>query len=107
MWTLVPRASRRTKKTSSPPTDSACGDSTSKTPRANRVTDLDTGIPFDDLLARTDPPDPAEVLAVAGWQSVAVTVEDLEHRYARPLQIERHEPAPESQRGGFVTARLD
>lgn len=65
-----------------------------------------TGIPFDDLLARTDPPDPAEVLGTAGWTSRSVSIEDLETRYQRPLTVERGEPAPESQRGGFITATL-
>ncbi len=65
-----------------------------------------TGIPFDDLLARTDPPDPATVLEAAGWASASVSVEDLESRYGRPLGVERGEPAPQSQRGGFVTAHL-
>jgi methyltransferase (TIGR00027 family) len=65
-----------------------------------------TGIPFDDLLARTNPPDPAAVLTAAGWQSLNTTVEDLEQRYARSLQPDRSEPRTDSQRGGFVTARL-
>jgi hypothetical protein len=65
-----------------------------------------TGIPFDDLLARTNPPDPATVLTAAGWQSLNTTIDDLEQRYARSLQRDRSEPQPDSQRGGFVTARL-
>jgi methyltransferase (TIGR00027 family) len=67
---------------------------------------LATGIPFDELLARTDPPDPAEVLGAAGWTVAEVSVVDLERRYSRPLRIERDESATasESQRGGFVTA---
>lgn len=62
-----------------------------------------TGIPLEDLLARTDPPDPAEVLVAAGWEVAAVSVEDLEHRYARPLRVDRS-AGDASQRGGFVTA---
>lgn len=65
-----------------------------------------TGIPFDELLARTDPPDPAVVLGTAGWDSQSVSVEDLANRYRRPLRVERSEPAPEVQRGGFITATL-
>ncbi|MFK4837701.1 SAM-dependent methyltransferase [Microbacterium sp. ZW T2_14] len=71
---------------------------------------LATGIPFDDLLARTDPPDPAEVLTAAGWAVDEVAVHDLERRYSRPLRIDRDEPeepsepSQPSQRGGFVTA---
>lgn len=63
-----------------------------------------TGVPFDDLLARTDPPDPAAVLTDAGWTSRPVTIDDLEHCYARPLQVEHAEPASASGRGGFVIA---
>ncbi|MDL9979049.1 SAM-dependent methyltransferase [Microbacterium candidum] len=72
---------------------------------------LATGIPFDELLARTDPPDPAEILRHAGWLVEEVSVADLEQRYARPLTPEREPGAdPEassgpSQRGGFVIAR--
>lgn len=65
-----------------------------------------TGIPFDDLLARTDPPDPAAVLAAAGWDSELVTLEDLENRYARRMPVARAEPSTASGRGGFVTAHL-
>jgi len=64
---------------------------------------LATGIPFDELLARTDPPDPAAVLASAGWSVAEVSVADLEHRYDRPLVADRTETAPD-QRGGFVSA---
>lgn len=63
-----------------------------------------TGIPFDELLARTDPPDPADVLRAAGWVVEEVSVVDLERRYARPLAIDRTEPSDASRRGGFVTA---
>lgn len=62
-----------------------------------------TGIPFHDLLARTDPPDPAAVLAAAGWSVAEVSVADLERRYDRPLAVDRSESAAD-QRGGFVTA---
>jgi methyltransferase (TIGR00027 family) len=67
---------------------------------------LTTGIPMDELLARTDPPDPAAVLAEAGWDVTPVPASNLETRYARPLQIGRDAAAvPPPQRGGFVTAR--
>lgn len=65
-----------------------------------------TGVPFDELLARTDPPDPAAVLATVGWAADLVSIEDLQSRYARHLLVDRAEPAPEAQRGGFVTAHL-
>ncbi|GAA5200406.1 SAM-dependent methyltransferase [Microbacterium jejuense] len=64
---------------------------------------LATGIPFDELLARTDPPDPARVLAAAGWTVAEVSVADLEHRYDRPLVADRSASTAD-QRGGFVTA---
>jgi methyltransferase (TIGR00027 family) len=63
-----------------------------------------TGIPFDELLARTDPPDPAHVLRAAGWSVDEVSVTDLERRYSRPLAVDRTEASDASQRGGFVTA---
>ena len=65
---------------------------------------LATGIPFDELLARTNPPDPAAVLGEAGWSVEEVSVADLEQRYARPLAIDRTASAGSTQRGGFVTA---
>lgn len=65
-----------------------------------------TGVPLDDLLARTDPPDPAAVLAEAGWGVRLTTIDDLESSYARRLQVERADTALASQRGGFVTAEL-
>jgi methyltransferase (TIGR00027 family) len=64
---------------------------------------LATGIPFDDLLARTDPPDPAAVLAAAGWTVAEISVPDLERGYGRPLGVDRTD-SPADQRGGFVTA---
>lgn len=71
---------------------------------------LATGIPFDELLARTDPPDPAAVLRAAGWMVEEVDVGDLERRYDRSLRIDRNdEPSASSepsQRGGFVSGRL-
>jgi methyltransferase (TIGR00027 family) len=69
-----------------------------------RTFSITTGIPFDDLLARTDPPDPADALASAGWRTVSVTLEELENRYRRPLQVERDASGSVSQRGGFVLA---
>lgn len=71
---------------------------------------LATGIPFDELLARTDPPDPAAVLRAAGWTVEEVGVGDLERRYDRPLHIHGNdEPSASSepsQRGGFVSGQL-
>ena len=67
---------------------------------------LATGIPLDELLARTDPPDPAEVLRAAGWSVAQTGVEDLERRYARPLRADRDDAGTAQQRGGFVTAHL-
>nr|WP_241741873.1 SAM-dependent methyltransferase [Microbacterium yannicii] len=73
---------------------------------------LATGIPFDELLARTDPPDPAAVLRAAGWMVEEVDVGDLERRYDRPLRIDRNDEPPASassepsQRGGFVSGQL-
>jgi methyltransferase (TIGR00027 family) len=77
-----------------------------------------TGMPLDELLARTDPPDPARVLRAAGWVVEEASVADLERRYARPLTIDRDETTQRSEReeaaqrsereaparGGFVTA---
>lgn len=59
-----------------------------------------TGMPMDELLARADPPDPAEVLSAAGWATEEVTVAALERRYGRTLGLDGT-PAGES-RGGFV-----
>ncbi|MFB7884519.1 SAM-dependent methyltransferase [Microbacterium sp. NPDC056057] len=67
---------------------------------------LATGIPFDELLARTDPPDPAVVLGAAGWSVEETRVEDLERRYARPLRVDRDETATAEQRGGFVSVHF-
>jgi methyltransferase (TIGR00027 family) len=67
-----------------------------------------TGIPLEDLLARTDPPDPATVLFDAGWDVEEVSVPDLELRYARRLVVDRGDAAASgdgSSRGGFVIAR--
>ena len=65
---------------------------------------LATGIPFDELLARTDPPDPAEVLRAAGWTVEQTGVEDMERQFSRPLRVTRDDTATPAQRGGFVTA---
>jgi len=62
-----------------------------------------TGLPMDQVLARTDPPDPARLLAGAGWDATTTTIADLEVRYGRPLSLDGT-PADTSSRGGFVTA---
>jgi methyltransferase (TIGR00027 family) len=70
-----------------------------------------TGLPMSQLLARADPPDPAEVLASAGWRCSGHTVQELCATYGRTLSLkphDRHEPeqqpARDHSRGGFVTA---
>lgn len=66
-----------------------------------------TGIPLEELLARTDPPDPAALLGAAGWTAAQTAVVDLELRYARPLRADADRAAGDGdQRGGFVTAHL-
>lgn len=65
-----------------------------------------TGLPMTELLARADPPDPAEVLGAAGWQAQAHSVTAVCARYGRRLALTDDGPAPEpdADRGGFVTA---
>lgn len=82
-----------------------------------------TGLPMDEVLARTDPPDPAELLAGAGWEVARTSIADLERRYRRPLSLgpafddtafddtalvgagpDRAGQAGAPDRGGFVTA---
>jgi methyltransferase (TIGR00027 family) len=77
-----------------------------------------TGLPMSELLARADPPDPAELLEAAGWQCSSHTVEELCSMYGRVLSLDpavggaaAEQPGPENRgqdqsRGGFVTARL-
>ena len=72
---------------------------------------LQTGLPMSDLLARADPPDPAELLTAAGWGCTGHTVEELCATYNRRLSLtagDGVEPAPDpaasQSRGGFVTA---
>jgi methyltransferase (TIGR00027 family) len=77
---------------------------------------LQTGLPMSKLLARADPPDPAELLATAGWRHTGHTVQGLSEKYGRTLSLSPVDPAdrvqPEQQpegapsRGGFVTAWL-
>ncbi|HJV99754.1 MAG TPA: SAM-dependent methyltransferase [Arthrobacter sp.] len=72
---------------------------------------LQTGLPMSELLARADPPDPAELLSAAGWRCTAHTVQELCATYNRSLSLaasDHYEPVPEPEsgqsRGGFVTA---
>ncbi|MWB97810.1 SAM-dependent methyltransferase [Agromyces seonyuensis] len=65
---------------------------------------LATGIPLDELLQRTDPPDPVEVLGDAGWRAEEVQVSGLERRYGRALRIDAADEPADGGRGGFVTA---
>ncbi|WP_345803348.1 SAM-dependent methyltransferase [Microbacterium sp. AZCO] len=61
-----------------------------------------TGLPMDEVLSRADPPDPAGLLAAAGWAADSTTITDLERRYGRAIRI--GDSATPSSRGGFVTA---
>lgn len=63
---------------------------------------LATGLPMDEVLARTDPPDPVAVLEAAGWRAESRVLAELERRYDRPLRATGGSDAP--SRGGFVTA---
>jgi hypothetical protein len=75
---------------------------------------LQTGLPMSKLLARADPPDPAELLATAGWRWIGHTVQELCETYGRTLSLSpvdsadlvdpAQHPAPDQSRGGFVTA---
>jgi methyltransferase (TIGR00027 family) len=87
---------------------------------------LQTGLPMSELLARADPPDPAELLTVAGWRCTAHTVQELCEKYGRTLSLgpvvpadradrgdlrdradltrQGQQPPPHPSRGGFVTA---
>jgi methyltransferase (TIGR00027 family) len=72
---------------------------------------LQTGLPMSELLARADPPDPAELLTAAGWRCTGHTVEELCATYNRRLSLARgggvepaQHPATGQSRGGFVTA---
>ena len=75
---------------------------------------LQTGLPMSKLLARADPPDPAEPLTTAGWRCTGHTVQELCHTYGRTLCLSpvhradlaepAQQPAPDQSRGGFVTA---
>ena len=72
---------------------------------------LQTGLPMGELLARADPPDPAELLSAAGWHCSGHTVEELCATYNRRLSLAPgdgveplRDPAAGQSRGGFVTA---
>ncbi|ABK02330.1 putative methyltransferase [Arthrobacter sp. FB24] len=78
---------------------------------------LQTGLSMDELLARADPPDPAELLEAAGWDCTAHPVQELCSTYGRSLSLTEGsapgqgptaEPAgsPGPSRGGFVTGWL-
>ena len=62
-----------------------------------------TGLPIDEVLARTDPPDPAALLLRAGWDAAPMTIPQLELRYARSIRVSDDLPAPGPSRGGFIT----
>jgi methyltransferase (TIGR00027 family) len=81
-----------------------------------------TGLPMSELLARADPPDPARVLAQAGWRCTQHSVEELCSRYGRRISLTPDAGTPTGQaadalspaaqpgnagsRGGFVQAWL-
>lgn len=72
---------------------------------------VQTGLSMSELLARTDPPDPAELLTAAGWRCTPHTVVELCATYGRVLSLAgpgqpapSQEPASGQSRGGFVTA---
>jgi methyltransferase (TIGR00027 family) len=72
---------------------------------------LQTGLSVSEVLARADPPDPAELLAAAGWRCEAHAVLELCATYNRTLSLDpQGQPAPSQEsasgqsRGGFVTA---
>lgn len=64
-----------------------------------------TGLPMDEVLARTTPPDPAALLTEAGWDAAVTTIPHLEARYGRTLTLDGT-PSEANGRGGFVTALL-
>lgn len=68
-----------------------------------------TGMTIAEILARTSPPDPAELLGAAGWTSESTGVDELQRRYNRVLSLdpEATEPTGSAGRGGFVVARLE
>jgi O-methyltransferase involved in polyketide biosynthesis len=72
---------------------------------------LQTGLSMSEVLARADPPDPAELLTSAGWLCDAHSVQELCAAYNRTLSLDAQvqptpsqEPASGQSRGGFVTA---
>ncbi|NNC12311.1 SAM-dependent methyltransferase [Planctomonas sp. JC2975] len=62
-----------------------------------------TGLPMDEVLARSSPPDPAALLADAGWHTARTTIRELEHLYSRALSLDGT-GTTSGDRGGFVTA---
>lgn len=70
-----------------------------------------TGLSMGDLLARANPPDPAQVLESGGWNCQEHPVRELCLRYGRVISLTASdEPAREDSngrsRGGFITASL-
>jgi hypothetical protein len=72
---------------------------------------LQTGLSMSEVLARADPPDPAELLTSAGWLCDGHSVQELCAAYNRALSLDAQgqpapsqEPASGQSRGGFVTA---
>ncbi|QIK63983.1 SAM-dependent methyltransferase [Leucobacter viscericola] len=67
-----------------------------------------TGMSIAEILARTNPPDPAELLRVAGWIAGNTGVDELQRRYSRILSLDPHatEPTGSAGRGGFVVAHF-
>ena len=68
-----------------------------------------TGLSMEELLARTDPPDPARLLESAGWTCGGHTVGELSARYGRTISLTATDQPPREDgsagsRGGFVTA---
>jgi hypothetical protein len=70
-----------------------------------------TGLRMDELLARSNPPDPVQLLESAGWTCSQYTLGELSARYGRAIALTASdEPTSdnsnEGSRGGFVTAWL-
>lgn len=70
-----------------------------------------TGLPISELLARTNPPDPVQLLESAGWKCRQHSVGELCARYGRAISLTAtDQPASgdstDKSRGGFVTAWL-
>lgn len=66
-----------------------------------------TGMSVAEILARTSPPNPAELLESTGWTAEDKGVDELQRRYDRILSLDpaASEPTGSEGRGGFVVAR--